>query len=99
MATVVGVDVGVGVTVLVGEANGVVGLASTSVGFGGTSAGGASVGVAVAVVAIVGMADALTVGEDTACAAVGGGVGAGSLAPAHPMAMMTTRSQGSKVSL
>jgi len=89
----------VGVTVLVGEANGAVGLAGTSASFRGTGVGGASVGAAVAVTAIVGVADALIVGEDTAYATVGGGVDACSPAPVHPVSMMTTRSQQRKASL
>lgn len=92
-----GVEAGIGVSVLVGEANGAVGLAGTSVGFGDTGVGGGSVGT-VAVAAIVGVADALTVGEDTAYAIVGE-VDAGSLAPVHPARTMTTRSQQRKVSL
>ena len=110
----VGVDVRVGVTVLVGEANGAVGLAGTSVSVGDTGVGGASVGVAVAlaagvggalvglivaVAAIVGVPEGITVGEGVAYAAVGGGVDAGSPAPVHPASTMTTRSQQRKASL
>ena len=87
------------VMVLVGEASDAVGLAGVSVGWGDTCVGNTSVGVAVAVAAIVGVANALAVGEGATYATVGGGVDDGSLAPVHPARMMTTRSQQRKASL
>lgn len=102
VAVALAVAVGV-IAVAVGEANGAVGLTGASVGIGGAGVGGASVGVAVAlavaVAAVVGVTDALTVGDGVACVTGGGRVDVGSSTPVHPASTMTTRSQHRKVSL